>query len=137
MDSEQGRKMWSSPLTEKTYRYYAITQFLNPEKTWNAYFKSIKCLDGLVNCISAGTFNEKSLRKAVAFGNGINGSFSKETATRIITALVSSSSYSNAKTLLEWLGLYYDQPIPEADLDKIPWSDELARKLENFKGKKN
>ena len=137
MDTEHVRKMWSSPLTEKTYRYYAITQFLNPEKTWNAYFKSIKCLDGLANCISTGNFNEKTLRKAVAFGNEINESFSKETATRIIAALVSSSSYSNAKTLLEWLGLYYNQPIPEASLDKIPWSDELARKLENFKGKKN
>lgn len=135
MDNEQSRKMWSSPLTEKTYRYYAIMQFLNPEKTWNAYFKSVKCLDGLVNCISSATFSEKSLRKAVAFGNEISESFSKEAATRIIAALVPKGRHSEAKTLLEWLGLYSSQPIPEADMENTPWSIELADRLQEFHSK--
>lgn len=136
MDDNQERKMWSTPLTEKTYRYYAIMQFINPEKTWNAYFKALKSIESLASCISSGNFTEKTFRKIVSLGNEIGESFSKEAATRIVATLVSSEKYSDAKTLLKWLELYWDKSIPEADFNNISMSEELAKKLQSFDGVK-
>lgn len=132
MYGNQERKMWSTPLTEKTYRYYAIMQFINPEKTWNAYFKALKSIESLASCISSGNFTEKTFRKIVSLGNEIGGSFSKEAATRIVATLVSSEKYSDAKTLLKWLELYWDKSIPEADMENTPLSIELADRLQKF-----
>lgn len=136
MNKEKDSKMWSMPLTSKTYRYYAITQFINLEKTWNAYFKAIKSIDALASYISGEKFDERSLRKILSIGNEIAESFSKKAITRIIFALISSKDFSNAKTLLEWLDLYSNQSIPEADIENIPLSIEFADKLISFKKRK-
>ena len=136
MDEKRSKKMWSAALTTKTYRYYAITQFINQEKTWNAYFKAMKCLDGLAACISSKKFDDKNLRRIVSLGNEIVESFSKEATTRMIFAIVSNEVFSEAKTLLEWLRLYWNKPIPEADLEDIPWSIKLADRVKEFNKKK-
>ena len=127
--------MWSLPLNSKTCKYYAISHFINPEKTWNAYFKAMKSVDWIVSCIEAEKFDDKNLRKIVSVGNEIAQSFSKEATTRMIVALVNKRFYSDAKTLLEWLGLYWKHSIPEADLQDVPWSIELADRLQDFRGR--
>lgn len=136
MDGSHERKMWSTPLTEKTYRYYAIMQFINPEKTWNAYFKALKSVESLASCISNGNFNERTFRKAVSLGNEIGESFSKEATTRIVATLVPAKKHSEAKTLLKWLELYSSKPIPEANLESVSESKELMKMLHAFNGSK-
>lgn len=137
MDKAKVKKMWAAPLTAKTTKYYAIMHFINPEKTWNAYFKAMKSLENLVSYITSRRFDEKSFRKSMSLGNEISESFSKEAATRMIAALVPKECLPEAKTLLEWLGIYWKHSIPEVDLNNIPWSIELAEKLEDFSGKKS
>ena len=136
MNTKNAGKVWSSALNAKTCKYYAIKQFINPEKTWNAYFKAMKGLEGIVACIESEKYDDKSIRKAMALGNEVSQSFTKEAMTRMVTALVSRKYLSEAKTLLEWLGLYWKQSIPEANLAEVPWAIELADKLQDFNGRK-
>jgi hypothetical protein len=136
MEEKKASKIWSSPLNAKTCKYYAIKHFVNPEKTWNAYFKSMKCLEGIVACIESEKYDEKSLRKAVSLGNELSESYEKESITRMVSAMVSSRYLPEAKTLLEWLGLYWKHEIPEAKLNDVPWAIELADKLQEFNCRK-
>lgn len=134
---EKKKKMWSSPLNAKTSRYYAIVHFTNSEKTWNAYFKAMKSIDSLVSCISNKKFDNRNIRKLVSIGNEIGESFSNEATTRMVFAMIQNECFSDAKTLLEWLGLYWKHPIPEANLEQVPQSTQLAETLKFFKGKKH
>lgn len=133
MDTRKAGKLWSFPLNSKTCKYYAISHFINPEKTWNAYFKAMKSVECIVSCIEAEKFDDRNLRKIVSIGNEISQSFSKEATTRMVIALVNKRFHSDAKTLLEWLGLYWKQAIPEANLENTPWSIELADRLQEFR----
>lgn len=136
MDRKASAKIWATALNAKTSKYYAIKHFINPEKTWNAYFKAMKSLDSLVSVINGSKFDERILRKALSLGNEIAESYTKESVTRMVVALAEKESLPKAKTLLEWLGLLWKQPIPEADIQNVPWSIELAEKLQDFSGKK-
>ena len=137
MENQDRKKMWSSSLTPKTTKYYAIMHFINPEKTWNAYFKAMKGIERLASCISLKKTDDKSLRKILSLGNEVVESFSPEAATRMIAAMVPNECLSEAKTLLEWLGLYWDQTIPEADFKQLKIDASLMARLQEFSAKKS
>lgn len=121
--------MWTRALTPKSCRYYAISKYASPEKTWTGYFKAMKSLETLVDAVRRDKLKRLDKRKLLACGNDAALAFSKEAATRICFALANEESYPEIKTLLEWLGLLWSGSIPEADVKSLPWSTELADRL--------
>ena len=128
--------MWTRALTPKSCRYYAISKYASPEKTWTGYFKAMKSLETLVDAVSKDRLKRLDKRKLLACGNDAALAFSKEAATRICFALTDEESHPEIKTLLEWLGLYWKHEIPEAKLNDVPWAIELADKLQEFNCRK-
>ena len=118
--------MWESKLTPKSCKYYAIAKYSSPEKTWTAYFKAMKSLEGLVDAVNKERERKIGYRKLLEMGNDAASAFPKEAATRICAVLSKPDKLPEMKTLLEWLGLLYPDAIPEADFSKIPYSTSLA-----------
>lgn len=118
--------MWNNKLTPKSCKYYAIAKYDSPEKTWTAYFKAMKSLETIADAVNKERERKLGYRKLMELGNDAASAFSRQTATRICTALTKQEKLSELKTLLEWLGLLYLDAIPEADFSKIPYSTSLA-----------
>lgn len=118
--------MWNNRLTPKSCKYYAIAKYAGPEKTWTAYFKAMKSLESLADAVNKEREQRLGYRKLLEIGNDAAMSFSREAITRICAALTNREKLSEMKTLLEWLGLLYNEAIPEVDFLKIPYSTSLA-----------
>ena len=118
--------MWKIKLTQKSCKYYAIAKYAGPEKTWTAYFKAMKSLESLADAVNKERERKLGYRKLLEIGNDAAMSFPKEAITRICAALTVKERLSEMKTLLEWLGLLYNEAIPEADFSRIPYSTSLA-----------
>ena len=121
--------MWDSALNQKSFRYYAIAKYANPEKTWTAYFRAVKNVESLADAVNKGKAYKMSRSALVALGNGAAMSFSKEAITRMCAALTEKERLPEMKTLLEWLGLLWSGRIPEADFSAVPFSVRLADSL--------
>ena len=118
--------MWKNRLTPKSCKYYAIAKYASPEKTWTAYFKAMKSLENLADAVNKERERKLGYRKLLELGNDVAMAFPKEAVTRICASLTDKDKLPEMKTLLEWLGLLWSRPIPEADFSRIPYSTSLA-----------
>lgn len=121
--------MWNDALTPKSFKYYAIAKYANPEKTWTAYFKAVKNIEALADAVNKGKAYKMDRRALTSLGNGAGMAFSKEAVTRMCAALTDKKHLPEMKTLLEWLGLLWRGNIPEADFQQVPFSIEMADRL--------
>jgi len=122
--------IWNKPLTEKSSSYYGIAKFSGPEHTWKAYFKAMKCLENAAAMASDGKCDIKSAMNLKMAANEISSCFSPEAATRIAFALVSESGREKMKAVLQWIGVLFDECIPEADIPSIDADCAYIKRLD-------
>lgn len=127
--------IWSYPLNQKNYKYFALSNYTGTEQTWTKFFKILKMFETIKKSIISYsiTNNIKYIKNTMQYLNELQYCFNNIAITRLSFYNLDAEYFPKMKTLLEYKGLLYLHNIPEVSILKIPYDTMFADELASCK----
>lgn len=125
--------IWSAPLTNNTYKFYAMRYYNVSRASWDDFFTDLKQL----TYVSKGFMSRKETSTSKQFGSirlilnniiYLGNLFPGDSLARLLFFYCNPAGHSELKTVLKFLYRLPDD-IPEVKLGDIPYCTETEKEL--------
>lgn len=123
--------MWDFPLTQQSYKLYAIAHYKHGRAYWNEFFLDLKVLQSIPKLLA----NRKEKRQKVTHVLNtiirLGNVFEKDALCRLLFAITPEEYVSDLKTILLFISRL-PEDTPELRITEYGLNEELYEELNNL-----